>query len=43
MVKLIDKIFGATLEDKNANYIVSSAWLIKTGLTQPHYKAADEI
>jgi hypothetical protein len=43
MVKLIDKIFGATLEDENANHIVSSAWFIKTGLTRPHYKAADEL
>jgi uncharacterized protein (DUF697 family) len=43
MVQLIDKIFGSTLEDKNASHIVSSAWVIKYGLTRPHYKAADEI
>src|SRR5262245_7745004 len=43
MVQLIDKIFGPTLEDKNANHIVSSAWAIKYGLTRPHYKAADEL
>jgi hypothetical protein len=43
MVRLIDKIFGATLEDKNANHIVSAAWAIKYGLTRPNYKAADEI
>ena len=43
MVQLIDKIFGPTLEDKNANHIVSSAWIIKYGLTRPNYKAADEL
>jgi hypothetical protein len=43
MVQLIDKIFGPTLEDKNATRIVSAAWAIKYGLTRPHYKAADEI
>ena len=43
MVQLIDKTFGATLEDKNASYIVSSAWVIKYGLTRPNYKAADEL
>jgi hypothetical protein len=43
MVQLIDKIFGSTLEDKNASRIVSSAWVIKYGLTRPHYKAADEL
>jgi hypothetical protein len=43
MVQLIDKISGSTLEDKNASHIVSSAWVIKYGLTRPHYKAADEI
>jgi hypothetical protein len=43
MVKLIDKIFGPTLEDKNASRIVSSAWAIKYGLTRPNYKAADEL
>ena len=43
MVQLIDKIFGPTLEDKNASRIVSSAWAIKYGLTRPHYKAADEL
>jgi hypothetical protein len=42
MVQLIDKMFGPTLEDKNASRIVSSAWVIKYGLTRPHYKAADE-
>lgn len=42
MVQLIDKIFGPTLEEKNANYIVSSAWVVKYGLTRPNYKAADE-
>jgi hypothetical protein len=43
MVQLIDKIFGPTLEDKNASSIVSAAWAIKYGLTRPHYKAADEL
>jgi hypothetical protein len=43
MVQLIDQIFGPTLEDKNANHIVSSAWVIKYGLTRPNYKAADEL
>ena len=43
MVQLIDKTFGPTLEDKNASYIVSSAWAIKYGLTRPNYKAADEL
>jgi gas vesicle protein len=43
MVQLIDKIFGPTLEDNNASHIVSSAWVIKYGLTRPHYKAADEL
>jgi hypothetical protein len=43
MVQLIDKTFGPTLEDKNASYIVSSAWIIKYGLTRPNYKAADEL
>src|SRR5262249_30886 len=43
MVQLIDKIFGPSLEAKNANYIVSSAWAIKYGLTLPKYKAADEL
>lgn len=43
MVRLIDKIFGPTLEDKNASHIVSAAWAIKYGLTRPHYKAADEL
>jgi hypothetical protein len=43
MVQLIDKIFGPTLEDKNASHIVSSARLIKYGLTRPNYKAADEL
>jgi hypothetical protein len=42
-VQLIDKIFGPTLEDKDASRIVSSAWVIKYGLTRPHYKAADEL
>jgi len=43
MVQLLDKIFGATLEDKNATHIVSAAWAIKYGLTRTHYKAADEL
>ncbi len=43
MVQLIDKIFGPTLEDNNASRIVSSAWIIKYGLTRPNYKAADEL
>jgi hypothetical protein len=43
MVQLIDQMFGPTLEDKNATHIVSSAWVIKYGLTRPHYKAADEL
>jgi cell division protein FtsB len=43
MVQLIDEIFGPTLEDKKASHIVASAWVIKYGLTRPHYKAADEL
>jgi hypothetical protein len=43
MVQLIDKVFGRTLEDKNANHIVSSARVIKYVLTLPNYKAADEL
>jgi hypothetical protein len=43
IVQLIDKTFGPTLEDKNASYMVSSAWVIKYGLTRPNYKAADEL
>ena len=43
MIQLIDKIFGPTLEEKNATHIVSSAWVIKHGLTWPNYKAADEL
>jgi hypothetical protein len=42
MVQLIDKTFGATLEDEKVSHIVSAAWAIKYGLTQTHYKAADE-
>jgi hypothetical protein len=43
MVQLIDKIFGpTTLEDQNSTRIVAAAWIIKYGLTQPNYKAADE-
>jgi hypothetical protein len=44
MVQLIDKMFGpTTLEDKNSTHIVAAAWVIKYGLTRPHYKAADEL
>jgi hypothetical protein len=44
MVQLIDKMFGPTnLEDKNSSRIVGAAWVIKYGLTRPHYKAADEL
>jgi len=44
MVQLIDKMFGpTTLEDKNSSRIVAAAWVIKHGLTRPHYKAADEL
>src|SRR5215467_8654966 len=43
MVQLIDQTFGPVLEDKNASRIVSSAWVIKYGLTRPNYKAADEL
>jgi len=44
MVQLIDKIFGpTTLEDQNSTRIVAAAWVIKYGLTRPHYKAADEL
>jgi hypothetical protein len=43
MVQLIDKIFGpTTLEDQNSTRIVVAAWVLKNGLTQPNYKAADE-
>jgi hypothetical protein len=43
MIRLIDNIFGRSLEDKNASSIVSAAWAIKYGLTRPTYKSADEI
>jgi hypothetical protein len=43
MIGLIDRIFGRSLEDKNASRIASAAWVIKYGLTRPIYKAADEI
>jgi hypothetical protein len=44
MVQLIDRMFGpTTLEDKNSTHIVAAAWVIKYGLTRPHYKAADEL
>jgi hypothetical protein len=43
MVQLIDKVFGPTLEDKNDSRIVSSAWVIKYGLTRSNYQAADEL
>jgi hypothetical protein len=43
MVQLIDKIFGPTTKDKNSSDIVAAAWVIKYGLTRPHYKAADEL
>jgi hypothetical protein len=44
MVQLIDKMFGAkNLEDEKASRIVGAAWVIKYGLTRPHYKAADEL
>jgi hypothetical protein len=42
MIGSIDKIWGQTLEDKNASSIVAAAWVIKFGLTRPHYKSADE-
>jgi hypothetical protein len=42
MIKLIDKVWGQTLEDKDASYIVSAARTIKYGLTRPIYKSADE-
>jgi uncharacterized protein (DUF697 family) len=42
MIQLIDKVWGQTLEDRNASSIVSAAWAIKYGLTRPIYKSADE-
>jgi hypothetical protein len=42
MIQLIDKIFGPTLESKDASSIVTAAWTIKYGLTRPHYKSAEE-
>jgi hypothetical protein len=42
MIQLIDKVYGSTLEDKNASSIVSAAWAMKYGLTRPNYKSADE-
>jgi hypothetical protein len=42
MIHLIDEVWGQTLEDKNSSGIVSAAWVIKLGLTRPHYKSADE-
>jgi hypothetical protein len=43
MVQLIDKVFGRSLESKDASSIVSAAWAIKYGLTRPNYKSADEL
>ena len=42
MIQLIDQVWGQTLEDRNASSIVSAASAIKTGLTSPNYKSADE-
>lgn len=42
MIQLIDRVWGQTLEDKNASSIVSAAWAIKYGLTRPNYKSADQ-
>jgi hypothetical protein len=42
MIQVIDDVWGQTLEDKNADSIVSAAWAIKYGLARPNYKAADE-
>ncbi len=41
---LIDKIdtdFGPKLDDKNANFTISSAWVLKKGL-QKDFKSADD-
>ena len=38
----INTAFGANVDDKNATYIVSAAWVLKEGLTRPIYQAADE-
>jgi hypothetical protein len=42
MIQLIDKIFGRSLDDKNATSIVSAAYILKYGLTRPIYKSVDE-
>lgn len=42
IVHEIDTAFGASVDDKNAPYIVSAAWVLKEGLTRSKFKAADE-
>lgn len=38
LVKQIDGSFGAKLNEKQPNYIVSAAWLLREGLTKKGYK-----
>jgi hypothetical protein len=41
LIKTIDTDFGPKLDDKNANFTISSAWVLKAGL-QKDFKSSDD-
>ena len=41
LIKTIDTDFGSKLDDKNANFTISSAWVLKKGL-QKDFKSSDD-
>lgn len=41
LIKKIDTDFGPQLDDKNANYTISAAWVLKAGL-QKDFKSSDD-
>jgi hypothetical protein len=41
LIKSIDTDFGPKLDDKNANFTISSAWVLKKGL-QKDFKSSDD-
>jgi hypothetical protein len=41
LIKTIDADFGPKLDDKNANFTISSAWVLKAGL-QKDFKSSDD-
>jgi hypothetical protein len=41
LIKTIDTDFGSKLDDKNANFGISSAWVLKAGL-QKDFKSSDD-